>query len=142
MISVTALTTETDTDRHGCELLLVVAQEEFRDDGPAGQIQAREIFGTFEPVIGVVQEEAAELVDLPLVGSPLADPGGFVKPIQEVPGHEIVLVLATIEEGQGCGSLDVFGLGHGVELLLVRGHLGRVAWVRSVASCGSVSALS
>ena len=86
------------TERLGCELRLLVAEEDFPDVGPANQIQAREILETFEPIIGPVKEEAGELLDLPFVGSPLANCGGIVAAIQEVPGHVIILVLATVEE--------------------------------------------
>ena len=104
-------------------------------------IFALQIYG-FIVCRGSVEDKAGELFDLPFVGSPLANCGGIVAAIQEVPGHVIILVLATVEEGQSSGSLDAFVLGHGVELFLVSSHLGRVAWVWSVASCGSVSALS
>ena len=81
------------TDSLGFELLLVVSQDDFFDIIPFGKVKPGEVLKTFVPVIGVIQEEADELVDLSLISGPLADPSGFVKAIQEVPGVRAFLSL-------------------------------------------------
>ena len=100
----------------------------------------RDVLQAFPPEVGVVSEKIGELINLSFVGGPLYNPGGFVVAGQVVWSGEVLLVFATVQEGQGGGPLDALVLGHGVELFLISSLHSVGLRVCSVVSWGSVSA--